>query len=197
MTTEETGAMPDNNTQETQEQEPPAWFREFAERVDGKFQKFGQDFGKLREKVRSTETATETEPKESDRREAGGLSKSDLDAMRRLGRIEHRLTEKQRERIDELADSNGYRYALTFAESLIDFAPEGATPSAPKATGQARSEATSPAKSKPLSQKQYLELKQKDPEFYKELMNDPMFDPFTLPQMTRDEYDALRGNGIK
>lgn len=188
--TEETQNTPPE-TQDTNE--PPAWFKEFSERVEGKFQKFGQDFGKIREKVRSIEPREDAPAKQPE-----SLSFDDIDAVRRLGRIENQLTSKQRARVDEISRARGFAEALSFAESVLEFAPPpSATPEVPKVTGQPRSETTGPAKTKPLSQKAFLDLKKSDPEFYRELMDDPTFDPFVLPQMTRDEYNKLRGNGIK
>lgn len=173
---------PIETTEAPKAEEPPAWFKAFAADVDGRLAKFGQDFGRIREKLKEGPTATVAEPPKE-----AAITRDELIAAERIGSVLATLPQSVAAKVRERAASQGYTAALDYAETLSAMAAElgGATlPGTPRAiapTGQPATGAKSMTPATPRSQAEFFALRKSDPTRFEALMADPNFDPGSLP----------------
>lgn len=169
--------------------EPPAWFRAYVERTDGRFAQLGRDLGKMR-RGSGAEAASVSEAAPSESAPAP-VTRDELDAALRLGSIMSTLPAATQDKIKARTATQGYGSALEFAESLLGLAAELGAVSAPgnqrviAPTGQPASGARSMTPAMPASKQELFEIKKSDPARYAQLMADDNFDPTTLPYSRR------------
>lgn len=171
------------------EPEPPAWFKSFAEKVEGKFTQIGQDFGRVREKLKA-------EPEGAKPADAApaAVTREDLTAALTLGSLMAGLPESAREKINARVAKQGYSAALEFAQDLAALLPAAkadgspAEPKRPAPPGLPASGAQSLTPSRPRSKQEYFALKTSDPAAFKALERDDSFDPNNLPSRVLQNY---------
>ena len=171
-------------TSQTQAPDFEKAFKDFQDEVRGKLTQVGKDLGRVRGKVKEKNQEPE-EPKTS-------VSRDDIDAARKLGRIQATLPEEISAEIDELLDNGGsYSDALKMADmakKIMSKVP--ANEDQNKSQANPRRQAPNRTRpERPRSVKDFMDLQKKArggdkaaKERYDALMDDDNFDLSALPQ---------------
>lgn len=163
--------------------QPPAWFKAYADKVDGKFTQVGKDLGRLRGKVKSEDQQPEQQP---------AMTRDELLAAQELGRVQAGLTDEANAMIaDMLDDGASFRDALRMAKMAKAMAPANGAQN--KSPAEPRRQAPSPKAPKhPKSVDEYMALQRKAnggdqsaKDRIEALSQDSTFDLNTLPQYAR------------
>ena len=165
--------------------QPPEWFKSFADEVNGKFTKMGQDLGAVREKVRGQDGRTKSEEgKGNDATSKPSLSVEDLDAAMRLGEVRAQLPEDARAYLEEQKQEKGLSFSATLelAQAIHRF---GARPdSNGGAKPPPRGHGAKPPPSTPVlptTQIEFMEWRKSSPEKANACFDHPDFDFQKLP----------------
>jgi len=186
---------PSDATTEGSDDQPPSWFRQYQQDVDGRMKKLVADLSDARKAIRKQEPSTDSQAsKEAPR----AVTESDLHASRRLGRIQAQLPPSAADEVDAMLESGGSTTeALRLAEFLVKHSPgadatspggreSGATPGlSGGATPPPRGHGATPAPSSaqpnwPTSFSELQALKKRDPAAFDRVYSDPAFDPSRL-----------------
>jgi hypothetical protein len=166
-------------------EQPPKWFIDFAERIDGRIGLLGKDLGKLRERSKGAVAANAAEADgQSAANATASVSHEDVGAAMRLGTLLGKLSPEAAQHIQESLDGGvSYSQALREAELIARFSNSnpngGATPHvAPTAKAASAQPRTAP--NLPKTRAELIALSKNNPQLYKTIMQ-PEY-PFTVPK---------------
>lgn len=160
-----------------QSTEPPAWASQLVERLEaleGRASQLGKDLGRVRSKVKSPEQQTaDAEPATGGEQQPSGVTRDELVAAQRLGKLRAGLSEDADQHIEaRLEEGASFGEVLREAELLSKFAkPAPQPPKAPKAHGGTPAQQTNGGAS--FTMAELMEISKSDPARFDKIMSDP------------------------